>query len=32
MRQVISAMEWAIAQRPAQWYVTNAVWSSGESL
>jgi lauroyl/myristoyl acyltransferase len=32
MRQVVSAMERAIAQRPAQWYVTNAVWSSGESL
>jgi lauroyl/myristoyl acyltransferase len=27
MRQVVSAMEQAIAQRPAQWYVTNAVWS-----
>jgi len=26
MRQVISAMEQAIAQRPDQWYVTNDVW------
>ncbi len=27
VRQVVSAMEEAIARRPAQWYVTNAVWS-----
>lgn len=26
-RLVVSAMEQAIARRPAQWYVTNAVWS-----
>lgn len=26
VRQVVSAMEQAIARRPAQWYVTNAVW------
>jgi len=25
-RKVVSAMEQAIARRPAQWYVTNAVW------
>ena len=27
MKQVVSAMEQAIARRPAQWYVTKAVWS-----
>jgi KDO2-lipid IV(A) lauroyltransferase len=27
MKQVVSVLERAIAQRPAQWYVTNAVWS-----
>lgn len=27
VRQVVSAMERAIARRPTQWYVTNAVWS-----
>jgi lauroyl/myristoyl acyltransferase len=26
MRQVVSLMEQAISRRPAQWYVTNAVW------
>ena len=27
MRRVVSLVEEAIARRPAQWYVTNAVWS-----
>lgn len=27
MRRVVSAMERAIAQRPEQWYLTNAVWA-----
>jgi KDO2-lipid IV(A) lauroyltransferase len=27
MRQVVSAMERAIAQRPEQWYITHAVWA-----
>jgi lauroyl/myristoyl acyltransferase len=27
VRRVVSAVEEAIARRPAQWYVTNAVWS-----
>ena len=27
LKLIVSAMEQAIARRPAQWYVTNAVWS-----
>jgi lauroyl/myristoyl acyltransferase len=27
VRQIVSAMEQAIARRPAQWYVTHATWS-----
>jgi len=29
MRQVVGMLEQAIAHRPAQWYVTNAVWHRG---